>query len=164
MRTTRTTSPAATTPPGGGSPSASSRSTPATSRHEIVAAVDQGTNSTRLLVLGAGDPPVELARDLVITRLGQGVDASGRLDPDALARVEAVLTRYARRARALGATRIVVGATSAVRDAANRDDFVGDGRADDRRHPRDHRRGARGGALVRAARSPLSTPSSARSP
>ena len=90
----------------------------------MAAAIDQGTNSTRLLVLAAGDPPVELARDLVITRLGQGVDASGRLHPDALARVEAVLTRYARRARALGATRIVVGATSAVRDAANRDDFV----------------------------------------
>ena len=60
----------------------------------------------------------------MITRLGQGVDASGRLHPDALARVEAVLTRYARRARALGASRIVVGATSAVRDASNQGDFV----------------------------------------
>jgi len=90
----------------------------------VAAAIDQGTNSTRLLVLAAGDPPVELARDLVITRLGQGVDASGRLHEDALARVDATITRYARRARALGASRIVVGATSAVRDAANRDAFV----------------------------------------
>ncbi len=90
----------------------------------VVAAIDQGTNSTRLLVLADGDPPRELARDLVITRLGQDVDASGRLRPDALARVDATITRYARRARALGAERVHVGATSAVRDAANRDDFL----------------------------------------
>jgi exopolyphosphatase/guanosine-5'-triphosphate,3'-diphosphate pyrophosphatase len=90
----------------------------------VIAAIDQGTNSTRLLVLADGSPPVELARDLVITRLGQGVDATGRLDPDALRRVQLVLLRYARRARALGAERIHVGATSAVRDAANRDAFV----------------------------------------
>lgn len=93
-----------------------------------VAAVDQGTNSCRLLVLEpGGDPaasPVELARDMVITRLGQGVDATGRLDPDALARTEAVLARYCRRARALGAERIRVAATSAVRDAANREEFA----------------------------------------
>ena len=92
-----------------------------------VAAVDQGTNSCRLLVLepGApGEPPTELARDMVITRLGQGVDRTGRIDPDALGRTLEVVGRYARRARALGAERIRVGATSAVRDATNRDEFV----------------------------------------
>jgi exopolyphosphatase / guanosine-5'-triphosphate,3'-diphosphate pyrophosphatase len=90
-----------------------------------VAAIDQGTNSIRLLV--AGRTPVggldERARDMVITRLGAGVDATGRLDPVALARTVDVLARYCRRARALGASRIRVGATSAVRDAANREAF-----------------------------------------
>ncbi len=92
-----------------------------------VAAIDQGTNSIRLLVMepGAGAaPPTEIARDMVITRLGRGVDQTGRLDPDALARTIDVLARFCRRARHLGAERIRVGATSAVRDASNRDAFV----------------------------------------
>lgn len=93
-----------------------------------VAVIDQGTNSIRLLVVepsasGAGDP-IELARDMVITRLGQGVDRTGRLDADALRRTADVLAGFCRRARALGAERIRVAATSAVRDAANRDDFA----------------------------------------
>jgi exopolyphosphatase/guanosine-5'-triphosphate,3'-diphosphate pyrophosphatase len=61
---------------------------------------------------------------MIITRLGEGVDRAGRLDPDALARTVAVLARYTRRARALGAERIRVGATSAVRDAENREEFA----------------------------------------
>lgn len=89
-----------------------------------VAAIDQGTNSCRLLVVEAGDEPRELARDMVITRLGEGVDETGRLDSGALARTEAVLARFCARARALGATSIRVAATSAVRDAANREDFA----------------------------------------
>lgn len=93
-----------------------------------VAAIDQGTNSCRLLVLEpaatARDAPAELARDMVITRLGQGVDGTGRLDPEALARTLDVIAGYCRRARALGAERIRVAATSAVRDASNRDEFV----------------------------------------
>jgi len=92
-----------------------------------VAAVDQGTNSCRLLVVepSAGDaPPTELARDMTITRLGQGVDATGRLDDAALVRTIEVLTTYCRRARAIGAQRIRVAATSAVRDAENREVFA----------------------------------------
>ena len=86
-----------------------------------VAAVDMGTNSVRLLVAAPGNPEIrELARDMVITRLGQGVDERGRLDPTAIARTTGVLERYVRRARALGAERIRVAATSAVRDASNR--------------------------------------------
>jgi len=73
---------------------------------------------------GPDGEPRELAEDMIITRLGQGVDASGLLDPDALARTESVLARYCRRARALGVDRIRVGATSAVRDAVNRDVFT----------------------------------------
>jgi exopolyphosphatase / guanosine-5'-triphosphate,3'-diphosphate pyrophosphatase len=93
-----------------------------------VAAIDQGTNSCRLIVVEpAADPsgePTELARDMVITRLGAGVDRTARLDPDALGRTLAVISRYSRRARALGAERIRVGATSATRDAANRQELA----------------------------------------
>ena len=93
-----------------------------------VAAIDQGTNSIRLLVLEppaeAGGDPNELSRDMVITRLGQGVDRTGRLDPEALRRTVDVLARFCRRARALHVDRIRVAATSAVRDAANRDEFA----------------------------------------
>lgn len=96
-------------------------------RPDRFAVIDQGTNSIRLLVVepepgGAGFR--ELARDMVITRLGQDVDRTGRLAPDALERTVAVLARYARRARALHARTIRVAATAAVRDAANRDEFA----------------------------------------
>jgi exopolyphosphatase/guanosine-5'-triphosphate,3'-diphosphate pyrophosphatase len=81
-----------------------------------------GTNSIRLLVAEIVDGDVnELARDMVITRLGEGVDESGRLKQEALSRTLAVLARYVRRARALGADRVRVAATSAVRDAVSRD-------------------------------------------
>lgn len=94
-------------------------------RRDRVAAVDLGTNSIRLLVAepepdGGLD---ELARDMIITRIGKGVDETGHIDPKALARTLRVLERYCRRARALHAVRIRVGATSAVRDAANRDEL-----------------------------------------
>jgi exopolyphosphatase/guanosine-5'-triphosphate,3'-diphosphate pyrophosphatase len=90
-----------------------------------VAAVDEGTNSTRLLVAEPeeGGGFEELARDMIITRLGQGVDATGRLASDALERTLEVIARYVRRARALHVERIRVGATAAVRDASNADSF-----------------------------------------
>jgi exopolyphosphatase/guanosine-5'-triphosphate,3'-diphosphate pyrophosphatase len=97
-------------------------------RRGRVAAIDQGTNSIRLLVLEPGastaDPPTELARDMVITRLGLGVDRTGRFDPEALARTVEVLGVFCRRARALGVDRIRVGATSAVRDAEDRETYA----------------------------------------
>jgi exopolyphosphatase/guanosine-5'-triphosphate,3'-diphosphate pyrophosphatase len=82
-----------------------------------VAAVDIGTNSVRLLVTDADG--VELEREMQITRLGQGVDASGSLHPDAIARTLAVLTQYGTRVRAYGVTRVRAAATSAARDAKN---------------------------------------------
>jgi exopolyphosphatase/guanosine-5'-triphosphate,3'-diphosphate pyrophosphatase len=86
-----------------------------------VAAVDMGTNSIRLVVAEERDGDLfELARDMVITRLGQAVDRTGALHPDALQRTMEVLARYSRRARALGARGIRVGATSAVRDVTDR--------------------------------------------
>ena len=92
-----------------------------------VAAIDQGTNSTRLLVLApaVGADPIELARDMVITRLGRGVDETGRLAPASIDRTVEIVGRFARRARALHARRIRLGATSAVRDAANAEAFLG---------------------------------------
>lgn len=93
---------------------------------ERVAAIDQGTNSTRLLVRSRGrdGTSVDLARDMEITRLGAGVDATGALDDEAMERAAAAIGRFVRRAHALGASRMRVAATSAVRDARNRDAFV----------------------------------------
>jgi len=92
-----------------------------------VAAIDLGTNSIRLLVARSsqGDGSLsELARDMIITRIGQGVDRTGMIAPDALRRTLRVLERYCRRARALAAERIHLVATSAVRDATNRDELA----------------------------------------
>ena len=90
-----------------------------------VAAIDQGTNSIRLIVAEPVNGVMgELARDMVITRLGQGVDRTRRLDQDALVRTIDVLSRYCRRARALGAERIRVAATSVLRDVAGREEYA----------------------------------------
>ena len=90
-----------------------------------VAAIDCGTNSIRLLV---ADVPAEgahtdLLRRMEVVRLGQGVDATGRLAPEAIERTRVVLAEYAAQARDLGAERVRMVATSATRDAANRSDF-----------------------------------------
>jgi exopolyphosphatase/guanosine-5'-triphosphate,3'-diphosphate pyrophosphatase len=90
-----------------------------------VAAIDCGTNSIRLLV---ADVPAEGAhtdvlRRMEIVRLGEGVDATGRLSPDAIERTRVVLAEYAAQLRQLGATAVRMVATSATRDAANRSDF-----------------------------------------
>ncbi len=87
-----------------------------------VAAVDCGTNSTRLLVCDAEGEP--LARRVTITRLGQGVDASKRLAPEAVARTVGVLQDYRAEMERLGVTAGRQVATSALRDAANGEDFL----------------------------------------
>jgi len=86
-----------------------------------VAAIDIGTNSVRLLV--SQDGRTTLERLMRITRLGKGVDASGRLDPDAIERTVAVLREYRDVMDRFGVGRVRMTATSAARDAANRDDF-----------------------------------------
>lgn len=92
-----------------------------------VAAVDCGTNSIRLLVADV-DPAtgqlVDLDRRMTIVRLGQGVDRTGRLAPEALERTFAACRDYAAVIKELGAERLRFVATSASRDASNRDDFV----------------------------------------
>jgi exopolyphosphatase/guanosine-5'-triphosphate,3'-diphosphate pyrophosphatase len=85
-----------------------------------IAVVDLGTNSTRLLVADVFDGQVtELERRTTITRLGQGVDATGRLADEATARVSEALAVYREVIDRLGAERIIAVATSAMRDAAN---------------------------------------------
>jgi exopolyphosphatase/guanosine-5'-triphosphate,3'-diphosphate pyrophosphatase len=92
-----------------------------------VAAVDLGTNSTRMLVADIDDGSVdEVVRRLKITRLGEGVDERKRLLPAPIARVRNVLTDFRREAEQLGAERTLVIATSAVRDAENGEAFLGE--------------------------------------
>jgi exopolyphosphatase/guanosine-5'-triphosphate,3'-diphosphate pyrophosphatase len=86
-----------------------------------VAAIDCGTNSTRLLVADERAHPLE--RLMRITRLGQGVDATGRLMDEAIDRTVAVLREYREVMDRLGVDRVRMTATSAARDAANREEF-----------------------------------------
>jgi exopolyphosphatase / guanosine-5'-triphosphate,3'-diphosphate pyrophosphatase len=86
-----------------------------------LAAVDIGTNSVRLLI--ADQSGRELERPMRITRLGQGVDVSGALAAAAIARTVAVLKQYRALCERHGVERLRATATSAARDARNRDEF-----------------------------------------
>ncbi|WP_199432582.1 Ppx/GppA phosphatase family protein [Qaidamihabitans albus] len=94
-----------------------------------VAAIDCGTNSIRLLAAELTyrhDGTVDLRdlhREMRVVRLGQGVDATGRLAPEALERTRAALVDYTVAARRKGAEKVRMVATSATRDASNRDEF-----------------------------------------
>jgi len=92
-----------------------------------VASIDCGTNSTRLLVAELGDDGrlVSLERLMRITRLGRGTDATGRLDSAAVERTVEVLGEYREIMDRFGVApgRVRIAATSAARDAANRDEF-----------------------------------------
>ncbi|MHA6780290.1 Ppx/GppA phosphatase family protein [Pseudonocardia saturnea] len=92
-----------------------------------VAAIDCGTNSIRLLVADASPDGSlrDVHREMRIVRLGQGVDASGVLAPEALERTRVALVDYTAILQRLGTERVRMVATSATRDAANRDDFFG---------------------------------------
>jgi exopolyphosphatase/guanosine-5'-triphosphate,3'-diphosphate pyrophosphatase len=92
-----------------------------------VAAIDLGTNATRLLVADVEEGRVdEVVRRTKITRLGEGVDARRRLLPVPIARVRNTLTDYRRELEQLGAERALAVATSAVRDAENGEAFLGE--------------------------------------
>lgn len=95
-----------------------------------VAAIDCGTNSVRLLVADLPDrsagpqaPLVDVSRRMEIVRLGQDVDRTGRLAPEAIERTRRALADYAAEIAALGAGVVRMVATSATRDAANADEF-----------------------------------------
>lgn len=85
----------------------------------VVAAIDCGTNSTRLLVSRGGNETLD--RLMTITRLGEGVDRTGRLAPGAIDRTVDCLRRYREVMDRHGVEAVRVTATSAARDAANRD-------------------------------------------
>ncbi|QSE89442.1 Ppx/GppA family phosphatase [Rhodococcus pseudokoreensis] len=90
-----------------------------------VAAVDCGTNSIRLLVADVDDTGAlhDVRREMRVVRLGQGVDATGRLAPEAIERTRVALAEYAGMIADAGATAVRMVATSATRDASNREDF-----------------------------------------
>jgi exopolyphosphatase/guanosine-5'-triphosphate,3'-diphosphate pyrophosphatase len=89
----------------------------------LFAAIDVGTNTVRLLVCDEQMHHVD--RRQRITRLGKGVDATGRLDPTAVQRTLDAVVEFVAQARAVGAERIRIGGTSALRDAADDDEFLG---------------------------------------
>ena len=90
-----------------------------------VAAVDCGTNSIRLLVADVDEQGTlhDVCREMRVVRLGQGVDATGRLAPEAIERTRVALSEYAGMIADAGATAVRMVATSATRDASNREDF-----------------------------------------
>jgi exopolyphosphatase / guanosine-5'-triphosphate,3'-diphosphate pyrophosphatase len=90
-----------------------------------VGAVDCGTNSIRLLIAEPGEDGRlrDVHREMRIVRLGQGVDATGEFAPEALARTETALSDYVDLMREHGVHRVRMVATSAARDAGNRDEF-----------------------------------------
>jgi exopolyphosphatase/guanosine-5'-triphosphate,3'-diphosphate pyrophosphatase len=91
---------------------------------DTVAAIDCGTNSIRLLIAERVDGRLrDLHREMRIVRLGEGVDATGRFSAEALARTEAALADYAVLLREHSVHKLRMVATSATRDAANRDEF-----------------------------------------
>ena len=95
-----------------------------------MAAIDCGTNTIRLLVAEADEVALrDLTREAVIVRLGQGVDRKGELAPDALARTLEQTRRYAQRCEELGVEAVRFVATSATRDARNREEFAAGVRA-----------------------------------
>ncbi|MBI3003268.1 MAG: Ppx/GppA family phosphatase [candidate division NC10 bacterium] len=91
-----------------------------------VAAIDVGTNTVRLLVADAEGPGAYRVRhqEQAITRLGEGLEGTGRLAPAAIERTVAAVARYAAAARHLGAVAVRAVATSAAREAANREAFL----------------------------------------
>jgi exopolyphosphatase/guanosine-5'-triphosphate,3'-diphosphate pyrophosphatase len=93
---------------------------------EVVAAVDCGSNSTRLLIVDARG--ATLLREMTITRLSQGVDASGSLLPEAMERTFKVLRHYRDACDDSGVSRGLLVATSAVRDAGNGSTFLNQAR------------------------------------
>lgn len=89
-----------------------------------VAAIDCGTNSIRLLIADATSGRLhDVHREMRVVRLGQGVDATGQFAPDALDRTREALADYAVLLKVHGVERVRMVATSAARDAANRDVF-----------------------------------------
>src|SRR5215475_2724449 len=126
-RSTRSARKRSEQPAGGGSLDPAHR-TGGRQMSKRVAAIDCGTNSLRLLIADIDPASRELTdveRRMEIVRLGQGVDATGRLAPEALERTFGVLEQYGRMISDSGATAVRMVATSATRDASNAAEFAG---------------------------------------
>lgn len=91
-----------------------------------IGAFDVGTNTVLMLAaaIEGSAPPRALLECSRITRLGRGVDKSGRLDPDSAARTIAAIEEFAARGRALGVERFVAAGTASLRDAADGPEFI----------------------------------------
>lgn len=93
-----------------------------------VAGIDCGTNTIRLLIAEvpgeSGAPLTDVAREMEVVRLGQGVDRTGRFDPESLRRTLEMVDQFAAKCRDAGVESIRFAATSATRDAANRQEFI----------------------------------------
>ena len=89
-----------------------------------VAAVDCGTNSIRLLIADVSEGTLaDVAREMTVVRLGQGVNATGQFAPEAIERTRAALAGYVEQMKQHDVERVRMVATSATRDASNRDEF-----------------------------------------
>lgn len=99
-------------------------------RMQRVAAIDCGTNSIRLLIADLSPDPqrpfdlTDVLREMTITRLGQGVDKTGRLNLEAVKRTLAAAEHYQEQLETAGVQSLRIAATSAMRDAENRDAFL----------------------------------------
>ncbi|MGV9183398.1 Ppx/GppA phosphatase family protein [Arcanobacterium canis] len=93
-----------------------------------VAGIDCGTNTIRLLIADvpgrSGAPLTDVVREMEVVRLGQGVDRTGRFDAEALRRTLEMVDRFAQECRDAGVESIRFAATSATRDADNRQEFI----------------------------------------
>lgn len=91
----------------------------------LLAAIDIGTNSTRLLMIDfEGNELKTIERDLVTTRIGEGVSGTGLLGEEGMKRTLQALCKFKKVIDGYGEVRLMVAATSAVRDAKNRDEFI----------------------------------------
>lgn len=93
---------------------------------EVIATIDVGTNTAHLLLSAVSDEGgvVPMHSETRFVRLGQGIDASGAVHPDALERLRRTLKEFAEIARKAGATKVMVAGTSASRDARDPDELV----------------------------------------
>ena len=91
-----------------------------------VAAIDCGTNSIRLLIsdVRPGGSVRDVHRSMEIVRLGQGVDAHGEFQPEAIERTRVALAKYVQQMKFEGVTRVRMVATSATRDVSNAEEFL----------------------------------------
>jgi exopolyphosphatase / guanosine-5'-triphosphate,3'-diphosphate pyrophosphatase len=92
--------------------------------NERLAVIDVGSNSTRLLAVD--EQGLDLAREMSVTKLGQGLHASGVLSQDAIGRTVAAVAAFKKQCDALGVTRIDAIATAAARNASNREELFGE--------------------------------------